>query len=130
MFQNMRPLVTDINSITNTAVRLYSFVNGVCNPTGIQSLANYLSTDNKLFQNFRNPFAETTQITSILNHQTHVKLAVYSCLGEEIQVLVNAIQAGGEYTITFNSSGIAAGIYFYSLTTLEERELRMMLRVK
>ena len=89
------------------------------NPTGIQTLANYLSTDSKLIQNFNNPFAEATPFTSILNQQAHAKQAVYSCFGEDIKVLVNAIQSGGEYTVTFNSSGIAAEIYFYSLTTLE-----------
>jgi hypothetical protein len=64
----------------------YFPVNAKCNPTGIQPLANYLSTGIKLFQNFPNPFAATTQITYSLSVQTYVKLAVYSCLGEEIKV--------------------------------------------
>jgi hypothetical protein len=126
----MEIAVTDINSISNTSARPYFLVNVACNPTGIQPLANYLSTGTNFFQNFPNPFTGTTQIACILSKQTHVVLAVFSCLGEEIQVLVNAVQAGGEYTVNFNSSGIAAGIYFCTLTTLEERELRMMIRVK
>ena len=120
----------DLNSISNTSVRPYNLVNRLCNPTGIQTLANYLSTGIKYFQNYPNPFKSITQITYGLDHQTHVKLAVYNSLGEEIEVLVNAFQTAGEYSIIFNSSAIAAGIYFCTLTTLEERELHMMIRVK
>jgi len=104
--------------------------NEKCNTTDFQPLANYLSTDNKYHQNYSNPFIRTTQIISFLKPHIHAKLAVYSCFREELQVMVNTNQPGCEYTAAFNSSGITAEINFFSLTTLEERELRMMLRVK
>jgi len=65
-----------------------------------------------------------------LNTQTYVKLAVNSRFGGGLQVVADTIQTQDVHTVSFNSSGIAAGIYLFSLTTLEERELRMMLRVK
>jgi hypothetical protein len=122
--------IPDINSIANTSAHPCFIVNGKCNPTGIQTLANYLSTDDKVYLNIPNRSARTAQNTSFLNTLIHDRLAVYSCLHEELQIMVDTNQAGGKYTATFNSSGIAAEINFYSLTTLEERELQMMLRVK
>jgi hypothetical protein len=122
--------VTDINSSKSPSVQSHFIVNGKCNPTGIQTLANYLSTDSKIYQNYSNSFVETEQITPFLKPQNHVKLAVNSCFGEEIKVLDYAIQPGCGWSVAHYSSGIAAGIYFYSLTSLEERELRMMLGVK
>jgi hypothetical protein len=125
-----RNTVTDINGLQNPPVKSFFILNGKYNPTGIQPLANYLSTDSKIYQNYSNFFIETVQIPSFLKPQDHVKQAVNSCFGEKIKVLEYAMQTAGACTVGYNSSGIAAGIYFYSLTSLEERELRMMLRVK
>lgn len=122
--------VSDCNSMINPPAQPCFMKNGECNSTGIQPLANYLSTDSKIYQNYINRFIKTTEITSFLKSMIHAKMAADSCFGKEIQVLIHAVQPGGEYPVAFNSSGMAAGIYFYSLTTLEERELRMMLRVK
>jgi hypothetical protein len=122
--------MTDTLGMAYTSAQAAFIDCGICNPTGIHPLANYLSTDSKLFQNFPNPFAEIPQIAAILNKQNPIKMAVYSWLGEEIKVLADACQAEDEYTVFLNSSGIAEGIYYLSLTTLEERELGMMLRVK
>ena len=122
--------IRELNSIANTSDGPFFIVNGKCNPTGIQPLANYLSTDSKYYQNYSNPFIKATQIISFLKPHTHAKLSVYSCFREELQVMVNTNQPGCEYTVVFNSSGIAAEINFFSLTTLEERELQVVLRVK
>lgn len=118
------------NRIANSTAKTSFFVNGKCNPTGIQTLANYLSTDDKVYQNNPNRFARTAQNTSFLKPFTHAKRSVYSCFREELQDMIHTNQPGCEYTAAFNSSGIAAEINFFSLTTLEERELQMMLRVK
>jgi len=125
-----RNTVTDNNGLQNPPVKSCFILGGKYNPTDIQPLANYLSTDSNFSQNYCNSFVETAQIPSFLKTQDHVKLAADSSFGEEIKVLNYAIQPGGACTVVYNSSGIAAGIYFYSLTTLEERELRMMLGVK
>ena len=125
-----RNTVTDNNGLQNPPVKSCFILGGKYNPTDIQPLANYLSTDSNFSQNYCNSFVENAQITPFLKPQNHVKLAVNSCFGEEKQVIDYAIQPGCGCTVAHYTSGIAAGIYFYSLTSLEERELRMMLRVK
>jgi hypothetical protein len=44
-----------------------------------------------------------------------VKLAVYDLLGREVSVLVNERKAPGSYTVQFNGSGLASGVYLYRL---------------
>jgi hypothetical protein len=44
-----------------------------------------------------------------------VKLAVDDMLGREVAVLVDGQKAAGTYTVEFNGSGLASGVYFYRL---------------
>jgi hypothetical protein len=69
----------------------------------------------RLEQNFPNPFNPTTVVRYQVPVVSDVKLAVYDVLGREVSVLVNERKASGSYTVTFNASGLATGIYFYRL---------------
>lgn len=46
-----------------------------------------------------------------------VKLLVYDILGREVAILVNTQQQAGSYEVSWNASGFASGIYFYTLTS-------------
>jgi hypothetical protein len=46
-----------------------------------------------------------------------VKLTVYDVLGREAAVLVNEKKAGGSYTVRFEGTGLASGVYFYRLAS-------------
>ncbi len=70
-----------------------------------------------LEQNYPNPFNPTTSIRYQIAKQGNVQLTIYNALGEEIAVLVNQQQAPGQYTVTFNASGLASGVYYYLLKT-------------
>jgi hypothetical protein len=59
-----------------------------------------------------------------------VKLAVYAILGREVAVLVNERKAPGSYTVQFNASGVASGVYFYRLTAGTYVESRKMVLMK
>lgn len=50
--------------------------------------------------------------------------------GEEISVLVNEFQQPSEYTVQFNSKGLASGVYFYKLTSGNFTHTRKMLLIK
>jgi hypothetical protein len=46
---------------------------------------------------------------------SRVTLKVYNILGSEVATLVNGEKAVGNYSVTFNGSNLASGIYFYQL---------------
>jgi hypothetical protein len=67
----------------------------------------------QLSQNFPNPFNPTTTIRFQLAGAARVTLKVYDVLGREVASLVNDDKAAGEYTVTFNATAIASGVYIY-----------------
>jgi hypothetical protein len=66
-------------------------------------------------QNFPNPFNPTTVVSYQLPVFSLVKLVVFDILGREVSVLVNEPKAPGSYTLQFDASGMATGVYFYQL---------------
>ena len=68
-----------------------------------------------LSQNYPNPFNPTTTINFKVKSYQVIRLVVYDILGKEVAVLVNEKLHPGEYKTTFDGSGLASGVYFYSL---------------
>jgi len=85
---------------------------------------NRVNLPNKftLFQNYPNAFNPSTTINYSIpysvdaRHASHlqsVTLKIYDLLGREIATLVNQYQKPGNYTITFDATGLTSGLYFY-----------------
>lgn len=73
-----------------------------------------------LAENYPNPFNPTTNIRYGLDKPSHVKLAIYNTLGQEVKTLVNQSQSAGFKTVTWdatNNAGqqVAGGVYLYRL---------------
>lgn len=62
-------------------------------------------------QNFPNPFVESTTLRYSLPQSMRVRLAVYDILGRELDLLVDAQQDAGVYTIEFDAADLPAGLY-------------------
>ena len=85
------------------------------NPTGVEITNSGLPSAYQLSQNFPNPFNPSTTIRYSITHTTNVTLKVFDVLGREVQTLVNAQQAPGQYSVTLNAQGLGSGVYFYRL---------------
>lgn len=72
-----------------------------------------------LYQNYPNPFNPTTTILYDVPQRSHVKLSVFSALGQQLATLVDAVEEPGEHSIRFDASGLASGVYFYRVTAGE-----------
>jgi photosystem II stability/assembly factor-like uncharacterized protein len=69
-----------------------------------------------LSQNYPNPFNPATSINFDLPFDGKVSIKVFDMSGKEVSTLVNDIKTAGYYTINFNASNIASGVYFYRLS--------------
>jgi hypothetical protein len=82
-----------------------------------------------LSQNYPNPFNPSTIITFSLPTRSFVSLKVFDGLGREIGILVNKELVAGTYTVKWNASGMASGVYFYRLhagTFTESKKLILL----
>jgi hypothetical protein len=93
-------------------------------------LGNKIPLEYSLGQNYPNPFNPVTTIKYSLAKNDMVMLKVYDVLGNEVATLVNENKDAGIYTVNFNASQLASGIYFYRLTagTFVETKKMILLR--
>jgi len=96
-------------------------------PTSLQA---YQTTNFnfKLYQNYPNPFNPITTISYSIKYPVKVELCIYDIMGQKIITLVNQIQTEGKYSIQWDCSTWASGIYFYKLkTSIFEQSRKMLL---
>jgi pectate lyase len=68
-----------------------------------------------LYQNYPNPFNPSTMIMYMLPARGPVTLTLFDVLGRTVRTLVNDQEAAGVHTVSFEGSGLAAGVYYYRL---------------
>ena len=68
-----------------------------------------------LSQNYPNPFNPNTTINYSLGNAGHILLNVYNSIGSKVATLVDENEGAGNYSIQFNGSNLASGIYLYRL---------------
>ncbi|MBV6513090.1 MAG: hypothetical protein FMNOHCHN_02616 [Ignavibacteriaceae bacterium] len=72
-------------------------------------------TEYLLSQNYPNPFNPVTEIEFALPEQSDVTLKVYDILGKEIATLASGNYSAGRYTVPFDGTSHASGVYIYKL---------------
>jgi subtilisin family serine protease len=98
--------------------------------TGVAQTASSIPNRFELYQNYPNPFNPSTTIRYDLPKQSRLKIVVYDILGREVATLVNEEKRAGSYTINFNASELASGVYFYQLQTGEYSATKKLLLLK
>ncbi len=83
-----------------------------------------------LSQNYPNPFNPTTVINFSLPEQTNVKVIIYDALGNQVDVIADGVKSAGNYSVKWNASNNASGIYFYKLETNNFVQVRKMILMK
>ncbi len=70
-----------------------------------------------LNQNYPNPFNPITTINYQLPITNYIDLSIYNILGQKVVTLVSEKQPAGLYSVDWDASGFASGIYLYRLET-------------
>jgi len=83
----------------------------------IEDKRDAMPSDFYLAQNYPNPFNPSTVISYQLSVSSKIELSVFNTLGQRVKSLVSSRQGPGVYSIDYNGSGLAGGVYYYRLTT-------------
>jgi hypothetical protein len=83
--------------------------------TAVKGNVNQVPAHFGLDQNFPNPFNPSTTINYSIPKAGLVTLKVYDVLGKEVATLVSEEKTTGNYSLVFNASKLASGVYFYRL---------------
>ena len=62
--------------------------------------------------------------------QTNVKVIIYDALGNQIDVIADEVKSAGSYSVKWNASNHASGIYFYKLEAGNFVQVRKMILMK
>lgn len=81
----------------------------------------------ELGQNYPNPFNPSTLIPFTLRRQSHVKVEIYTLLGQLLDAKESTLPAGG-YSITWHAKG-SAGVLFYALEAGGVRVAKKMIQL-
>ncbi len=101
-------------------------------PTGIKThdIVTSAAESFNLDQNYPNPFNPTTRISYSIQKAGLVTLKIYDILGREVETLINDFQQPNSYSVSFNASGLASGIYLYKLKAGDFVQTRKMMLLK
>lgn len=95
-----------------------------------QNLQSSIPKDYALGQNYPNPFNPSTTISFGIPKNTVVSLKVYNSSGQEIAELAGKEYPAGRYTVTFNASTLASGVYYYAMKAGDFAMVQKMIFLK
>ena len=87
-------------------------------PVGIDD-ASEMVKNFVVLANYPNPTSQMSVLNYGLSKRMNVNIALFDVKGQLISQLVDSMQEGGLYSLSFNAEKLAKGTYFYKITTDE-----------
>ncbi|MBN8569998.1 MAG: SBBP repeat-containing protein [Ignavibacteria bacterium] len=97
---------------------------------GINSTNTQISEKYFLAQNYPNPFNPTTNIIYSLTKDGFVTIKVFDVDGKMVKELVSEFKETGNYSIVFDGSSFASGLYFYRIESNNFIDTKRMVLIK
>lgn len=94
-----------------------------CSPDGIGEIDDV----NLEIFNYPNPFRNSTTIVFSAIGQ-NAKISVFDALGSELKILANRYFTAGKHEISFDTSDIPAGNYYYRITSGSAQKTKLMVK--
>lgn len=98
--------------------------------TGIGGNENGIPKEFALSQNYPNPFNPVTKINYSVPKQAMVNIKVFDVLGREVATLVSENLKPGYYSVDFNGSSFASGVYFYRMEAGSFTDVKRLMLIK
>ncbi len=120
MRQNYSASVSAADALRGAYENLESAVDGL-----VKTVSNVCTTGEtgphafSLGQNYPNPFNPVTRIEYSVPKAGRVSLKVYNAGGQEVAVLYDGTQQAGSHAATFDGRGLASGVYYYRLNSVD-----------
>ncbi|MDP4191880.1 MAG: endonuclease [Bacteroidota bacterium] len=84
----------------------------------------------RLSQSYPNPCNPGATISYSVTGNSYVTLKVYDMMGRQVATLVDGNKSMGQYSVKFDGSSLASGIYIYKLTAGSETIIRKLSLLK
>ncbi|HEX9974289.1 MAG TPA: DUF5060 domain-containing protein, partial [bacterium] len=82
-------------------------------PSAVENFSSaQMPSEYSLSQNYPNPFNATTTMQYDVPEPSHVTIAVFNANGQLIKILVDSQRDAGQFTISWDGSSVASGLYF------------------
>ncbi|MEK9138716.1 MAG: T9SS type A sorting domain-containing protein, partial [Bacteroidota bacterium] len=76
------------------------------------------------------PSPRSNQAKGRVGEGSHVTLKVYDVLGREVATLVNEEKPPGTYSVSWDASNLASGVYFYRLNSGSYSATKKMILIR
>ncbi|MBD3232176.1 MAG: T9SS type A sorting domain-containing protein [candidate division Zixibacteria bacterium] len=87
-------------------------------------------TEFAIRQNYPNPFNAVTSIGYTVSERTNVSLEVFNLMGQKVATLIDEPHQPGVYSVKWDASETASGVYFYRMSAGDEILVRKMILLK
>ena len=84
----------------------------------------------ELHQNYPNPFNPVTRINYDIPKRSVVTIKIYNILGQLVAQPLNEVKVPGKYTLDFDASSLASGVYYYEIKAGTFSDTKKMVLVK
>jgi len=84
----------------------------------------------ELLQNYPNPFNPITHIQFSIGKRQLTNVNLFDLLGRKVATLVSEVKEPGSYTVEFNGSNLASGVYFCRLQSGTYVQTRKLLLIR
>lgn len=102
------------NELSSLSEKSFTILSSISNV----EQANNIIKDYKLSQNYPNPFNPSTQIEYSIPQESRVRIDIFNAIGQRVKTLVNSTQSQGNYSVSWNATGYASGVYFYAIKAI------------
>lgn len=106
-----------VNSQGSSAIFIHRVFIGSMDPLPLTAVEDEVAAPRvfALAQNYPNPFNPSTTIKYSVPSDGLVSLKIFNILGQEVMTLVNATMKAGTYSVRWDASRFATGVYLYRL---------------